>query len=209
MRIHWIGVGALVLLSGCGGGATISESQCYAGDWETVGYRDGVNGLRSTQLLEHQDACVPHGVVPDRASYMAGWRDGVVEYCQPGNAFAVGERGWGHNGVCPVEQQHAFERAYRDGRQLYLARSEVADIERLIYQKSMRLEQVKTELVSSATEQLNPVLTPQERVELLSWTQRLSEEKASIERELPALEAERAAKANQLSMLQQSLASAY
>jgi len=209
MRIHWIGLGALILLGGCGGGATVSESQCYAGDWQTVGYRDGVNGRRSTELLEHQDACVPHGVVPDRASYMAGWREGVVEYCQPNNAFAVGERGWGHNNVCPDDQKNDFERAYRDGRQLYLARAEVADVERRIHQKSVRLEQIKTELVSSATEQLNPTLTPQARVELLAWTQRLSEEKATIEHDLPALEAERSAKAGHLNMLQQSLASAY
>jgi ribosome modulation factor len=209
MRIHRIGLAALVLLGGCGGGATISESQCYAGDWQTVGYRDGVNGLRSTQLLEHQDACVPHGVVPDRASYMAGWREGVVEYCEASNGFVVGEQGWGHNSVCPEDQKTDFERAYRDGRQLYLARSEVAEIERLIYQKGLRLAQIKTELVSSATEQLNPLLLPPERVELLARTQRLSEEKGAIERELPALEAERATKVNQLSMLQQSLASAY
>ena len=61
-----------VILSGCGGGATVSENQCIASDWQTLGYRDGVNGIRSSQLLKHQDACVEHGIIPDRAGYMAG-----------------------------------------------------------------------------------------------------------------------------------------
>ena len=118
-----------VILSGCGGGATVSENQCIASDWQTLGYRDGVNGIRSSQLLKHQDACVEHGIIPDRAGYMAGWETGVREYCQPNNAFEIGELGGGHANVCPNEMQTVFTTAYRQGRKLYLARVEISNLD--------------------------------------------------------------------------------
>ena len=79
----------VLAMSGC---ATLSESQCIASDWQTVGFRDGVSGTQSSQLLKHQNACVKHGIVPDRQAYLAGWDDGVEQYCQPRNGFAAGER---------------------------------------------------------------------------------------------------------------------
>lgn len=198
----------VIVLAGCGGGATVSQSQCYAGDWETLGYRDGSNGIPASRLLDHQDACVPHGVVPDRESYLAGWRDGVVEYCRPSNGFAVGEQGYVYDNVCPEQLRIDFERAYRAGRQIHLTRVAVDDLEQMIGEKNVRLAQIKQELVTSATDQLNPVLSPAQRVELLSWTQRLVEEKAAIERELPSLHAALAEKSAQLASLQTSMASA-
>jgi len=188
-------------LAGCRSDS-VSESQCIAGDWQTVGYRDGANGFRSTRLLEHQDACVKHGVIPDRASYMVGWEQGVVEYCDANNGFDVGERGDVYNNVCPDAQREAFLAAYHDGRQLYLARTEVNDLEQAISQREYRLDEIKAELVSSATAQFDPTLTPAARVELLAQTQRLSEEQGRINAELPQLRQELASKTQSLAALQ-------
>lgn len=206
MRVRFLLVSSLVVLAGCGGGATVSESQCYAGDWQTLGYRDGSQGLRSTQILQHQDACVPFGVVPDRASYMAGWREGVGEYCRASNGFDVGVQGFVHHNVCPDSQRAEFERAYSRGRELYLARVEVEDLQRTIDQRHGRLDAIKSELVGSATSQMAPTLTPAERVDLLAWTQRLLDERAAIERELPQLHAALDASTRRLASLQASLA---
>jgi hypothetical protein len=197
----------MVFLSGCGGGATVSESQCIASDWQTLGYRDGVNGVRSSQLLAHQDACVKHGIIPDRVGYMTGWNDGVREYCQPNNAFEIGERGAGHNNVCPLGMQAPFTTAYRQGRKLYLAWIEVSNLEKSINQKERRLQQIKADLVSSATEQLNPLLTTAERIELGAYTHRLYEERHRLKMELPALSSELAAKQTELDVLRHSLVS--
>ena len=211
MRQGWIGtLGTLVLasaLAGCGGGATVSKSQCVAGDWQTIGYRDGVNGLRSDQLLQHENACVPHGVVPDRTAYMAGWNQGVAEYCRPGNGFKVGEDGDADNDVCPTSQRDEFERGYQNGRQLYLARADVENLERTIDGKRERLSDVETQIVESASDQLNPMMTAGERLQHLSFTQRLVDEKADLERAIPELEGELAEKSAHLAMLQQSMAS--
>jgi hypothetical protein len=43
-----IAVSAFALLAGC---ATLSESQCAANDWQTVGYCDGASGQDSSRLL--------------------------------------------------------------------------------------------------------------------------------------------------------------
>jgi len=192
---------ALTALAACASNS-VSESQCIAGDWQTIGYRDGVNGYRSTELLEHQNACVKHGVIPDRAAYMAGWEQGVREYCEPNNGYDVGERGYGYNNVCPDAQREAFLAAYHDGRALYLARTEVSDLQQQIYQREGRLEEIKTELVSSAAQQFDPLLTPVARVDLLASMQRLADEQGRINAELPQMRQELAAKSQQLAALE-------
>ena len=206
MRLFLVLSMTIMGLSACGGGATVSESQCAAGDWETLGYRDGVNGYRSTQLLAHQDACVKHGIIPDRHGYIVGWEDGVREYCASNNAFSIGERGNGHNNVCPTDLRSVFLQAYQEGRSLYLARAEVVNLERALAQTTRRLAQVKAEIVSTAAAQLNPVWTPAERIELLAKTQRLNDEKHQLQADIPELEAELSIKSRQLDMLSQSLA---
>jgi hypothetical protein len=192
----------LVLVAGCQSNS-VSESQCLAGDWQSVGYRDGVYGRRSTELLEHQNACVKHGIYPDRTEYLIGWERGIREYCEPDNAYAVGERGVLHNNICPADQREAFLAAYSDGRQLYLARVDVANLEQLIAQREYRLEQVKAGIVGSAMQQIEPGLPPQVRADLLLTTQRLSEEKGRIETELPQLRQQLFYKTQQLAALQQ------
>lgn len=196
----------LTALAGCGGNPSVSESQCIAGDWQTVGYRDGVNGLRSTQLLQHQDACVQHNVMPNRADYMIGWKEGVGEYCLPGNGFAVGEGGSRYYNVCPAGLDSDFQAAYKQGRKLYLARAAVSNVERKLYQREARLEVIKAEIVSSAAGQLDPTLLPAERIELGAYTARLAEEKARIEHELPELEQELSDKTAELDAVTHTLA---
>ena len=67
--------------------------------------------------------------------------------------------------------------------------------------------QVEVELVASAAAQLNPQLSPQERIELLARTRRLHEEKGDIRVELPQLVLELERKSADLDSLNQTLAS--
>lgn len=196
----------MILNAGCASSGSVSHNQCIAADWETLGYRDGVGGYRSSRLLAHQDACVEHGIIPDRNLYMAGWEQGAREFCEPNRGFELGERGDGHHNICPADMREPFLVAYREGRGLYLARLAVNDLERTIAQKEDRLQHVKAEIVSSATDQLNPVLTTAERIELLTYTNRLRDEQAALEVEIPGLYAELDDKRAQLNVLQRTLA---
>ena len=147
-----------------------------------------------------------HGVVPKRARYMSGWKEGMAEYCQPHNAFVIGERGWRHNNICSADLREEFLHGYTEGRQLYLARVEVDNLERDIEQKTARLTEIKSRIVSTAAAQLNPVLTPVERIDLATKVQRLHEERQQLRKELPQLESELAIKSRELDRLNQTMA---
>jgi hypothetical protein len=184
----------------------MSENQCAVGDWQTVGYRDGVNGKRSSALLRHQDACMEHGIAPDRTSYMLGWKEGARDYCQPNNGFYLGERGLAHNNVCPQELRAGFLTAYQDGQRLYNARLAVSNLEWEIDQKTGRLDVIKSEIISAGATQLNGELTVEERVQLGARVQRLLDEQARLKQEIPDLEAELAIKARELDALNRTVA---
>lgn len=197
---------ALVSLA-CANNASVSESQCAAGDWQTIGYRDGAVGTRSTRLLAHQDACVQHGVIPDRDEYMLGWKQGIAEFCDPNNAFEVGHSGQRHRNVCPPDQRQGFQQAYKEGRTLYLATAAVQNLERKLSNKRLRLETVKEEIVTTAAAQLNPALLPNTRIELLARIRRLNDEENRLTAEIPLLEEQLTLKAAELEALDRSMAS--
>lgn len=192
--------------AGCAGKPSMSENQCAVGDWQTVGYRDGVNGKRSTALLTHQDACMEHGVAPNRDAYMLGWAEGARDYCQPNNGFYIGERGWSHNNICAPELRAGFLTAYRNGLDLYQARLAVSNLEWQIDQATSRLEAIKSEIISAGAAQLNGALSLEERVQLGARVQRLLDEQARLKKELPGLEAELAVKARELDKLGRTVA---
>ncbi len=206
MRISLIATLSALLLSGCGGGASVSEHQCMAGDWQTLGYRDGVNGQRSTALLAHQDACGEHGIVPDRHGYMLGWKEGVREFCEPHNGFVVGERGQAYYNVCPEDLRGDFLAAFQQGRTLHQARAAVASVDRAIRQTTQHLEAVKEDIVATTAAQFSGTLLPAERLELLARTKQLAEEQGRLEEELVDLEIEYVQREHDLDALTQSLA---
>ncbi|MGE0624252.1 MAG: DUF2799 domain-containing protein [Pseudomonadales bacterium] len=208
MRILIFALASVALLVGCGSRPSVSQNQCTAGDWETIGYRDGVQGLRSSRLLDHQDACVEHGITPSRSQYMVGWEAGVREYCEPSNAYYAGERGRAHNNVCPADMRGAFLAAYEEGWTLYRARTDVANLEWEIDQKVARKSAVKSEIISATAAQLDGTLTTTQRVELATRVQRLYEEQSRLDKEIPDLEAELVIKRRELDRLTASMASA-
>ena len=202
-RVLFLGSICLLALGGC---ASMSKSQCLANDWETVGYRDGLSGAQSSALMKHQNACVKHGVVPDREAYIAGWRDGVEQYCQPANGFSAGERGAGFSNVCPPHLQQSFHAAYQDGRQLYIAQSEINHLVSAISQREARLREVKAELAGIAGGMIDAESTVADRATMVLTAKDLAQEQGHLEAEIEELQAEVAVKAERLEQLRHSLA---
>jgi hypothetical protein len=202
---------ATILLAGTaalGGCASLSESQCLAGDWQTVGYRDGSSGQNRAALLEHQNACVKHGVTPDREAYLAGWDQGILQYCQPRNGFALGERGAAFPTLCPGAVVDPFEAAYHDGRRLYLARAEIRRLEREINAREHRLEHLDEAIASAESRLVEDGLSSAQRRELLEETKHMSREQGEIEVELKELRIDVALEHQRLAQLRHALASA-
>lgn len=199
----------LIILAGLlalGGCASMSKSQCLASDWETVGYSDGLTGTPSSALMRHQNACAKHGVTPDRDAYLVGWRQGVEQYCQPASGFSAGERGAAYSNVCPPHLQQAFHAAYQDGRQLYLAQSEIDGLHRAIQDRELRLREVKSELAAIAGGMLEAESTIAERASLVLQAKDLAEEQGRLASEIDELRAEAAVKSDRLEQLRHSLA---
>ncbi len=204
MRIFVI-ASFILMLAACATKPTVSEHQCRAGDWYTVGYHDGSRGLERSQLLRHQEACGQHGIYLEREEYMAGWDDGLSQFCTMNNAFSLGRRGGKNRGLCSVE----FNAAFEEGRRLYRANQKVLQLEKELASTQQRIADIRQELVGASTAQLTPDLTTKERVGLLAKVERLYQERSQLRAELPAMKAELADRRRYLDTLTQSLASGY
>ena len=123
-----VGVAALGLAS-C---ASISEEACRAGDWESVGYRDGVEGRSPGYFLNHAQACNEIGIAPNRTVWQAGYAEGLKRYCTPFNAFEEGRSGNRLNNVCPAEDMRELRWENSRGYEWYRLGREIDENERRI-----------------------------------------------------------------------------
>jgi len=197
-----------LILAACGSNHTVTENQCRAGDWQSIGYRDGASGYASTRILAHQEACGELGIVPNRGTYMAGWNDGLSAYCTADSGFRLGQRGAAFNTVCNAAMREPFASAYRDGRMLYQAQNEVNYLVNLIGNNEVRLAQIKQDMVAVGAAQLDPLLTPEERVNLLAQLDALVDERSAIQADLPELQRALTNAESELDQVNQTLVSA-
>jgi hypothetical protein len=183
---------ALFIASVCAGCASqsLTQNQCVAGDWQTVGQRDGQAGLATTQLLAHQEACGKFGLVPDRERYLLGWNDGVQSYCRADRGFELGASGSGHQDVCPADVREDFLVAYEQGRELYQARYDVNRLERALSRHRERLERIDARVLELAAAQVDTELTAAQRADLFAQTKNLVDERKRIEHDIPGIEFE-------------------
>lgn len=181
----------VLFVAGLAAGCTsrsLTQNQCVAGDWETVGYRDGQSGQASTSLLAHQEACGKHGVIPQRGQYLLGWSEGIRSFCRADRGFAVGEQGSGYNNACPDELREDFRVAYEHGRDLYLARHEVHRLESALQRNRKRMDWIDTRVLELTAAQVDTKLTAEQRVDLFAQTKNLLDEKKRLERDIPEIE---------------------
>jgi len=205
MRILcWIVLG--LVTTACATKPSVSEFQCKAGDWQTIGYRDGAGGMLSSKLLSHQDACGEYNIVPDRQSYLLGWQQGLVQFCTAANGFDLGQRGARHNNVCGGELAQPFSSAYIDGKQLYDARAEVTRLQRRLYDRKQRLQWLEREMTEVTAAQLNPQLSVTERLQLIADLRDMAEERGEVKAQIPVLETQLTDREMELARVQQLLA---
>jgi hypothetical protein len=123
---------SLSALQGC---ATLSEGQCYTGDWFGIGNVDARTGYTSDRLSQHNEACAEFGISLEPDAYYAGYQEGLIAFCVPSEAFALGRRGASYYGQCPPGTERDFLPAFELGSDLYAVDQQLlqieADIERL------------------------------------------------------------------------------
>jgi hypothetical protein len=106
----------VALLSGC---ATMSKEECKQADWYLKGVEDATKGFPLDRVVEHGKACARVNIVPDMKDYREGHAKGARLYCVPEKGYSEGRNGAPYNGICPVELEPKFLRAYGDGQELY------------------------------------------------------------------------------------------
>lgn len=99
---------AAVLMVGC---AASDAELAQNGDWQQIGYQDGVTGhtQRSYKKLSELGSV-------QQADYEAGYVKGLSEYCNPHFAYQMGLSGQYYEGVCEgTEQAQRFRMEWQRG----------------------------------------------------------------------------------------------
>lgn len=125
-----------VLLSGC---ASLSREQCQRGDWQGIGMADGMAGEPANRIDQHVRACSEFGIRIDHQQYLAGYAQGLNEYCQIDNAFESGLEGRRYQHVCPPSIDAQFERGNRAAYEVYRIRRDLDSLENQIDSLELRL----------------------------------------------------------------------
>ena len=121
--------GSSYLLAGC---ATLSKQECRIGDWQAIGYNDGVAGYHSDRLASHTKACAKASIAPDYQAWERGRKLGLQQYCTVNNAYNIGRRGRPLNTVCPIAMAHTLQTANQKGLDYYALDSQLDKETRLV-----------------------------------------------------------------------------
>jgi len=145
------------LLSGC---ATMSKEECKQADWYLKGVEDANQGYPLDRVIEHGKACARTNIVPDMKDYREGHAKGARMYCVPEKGYSEGRKGAAYNGICPVEAESRFLRAYKDGQELFTIQrnmdrmaTEISSNNSQIDNYYSEIDRLKYEIVNSNSEQ--------------------------------------------------------
>jgi len=118
-------IAAAIVLFWVSGCATLSEDECLAGNWRSIGFEDGAQGQAPDRVGEHRSACERHGITPNFELWRLGYDEGLTRYCTRDNGFRVGSIGQTYRGVCAGPAAAEFLPAFNDGHDLYQLRQAV------------------------------------------------------------------------------------
>lgn len=94
----------------------VEQASCEQADWYELGRRDGSQGSPSDRLNQQRKACGKSFRADWESMYINGRNAGLVEYCEPRNAYELGRMGVAYLYVCPSTVEPQFISAYRKGQ---------------------------------------------------------------------------------------------
>jgi len=101
-----------IVLSSC---MTMSKKQCRTTEWQLQGVNDALRGRPHSRFDQHVKTCKRADIVPDRDAWLVGHKQGARRYCQPSNAYEVGQRGRTYYNICEPDQHTIFVALYKLG----------------------------------------------------------------------------------------------
>jgi hypothetical protein len=163
-------IGATLSVASC---ATISESQCQAGNWSDLGYRDGLQGVNRTRIIDYVEKCGEFGAPVNREQYLNSYEAGLEHYCTYEKGVSRGRNGYSYNTVCEGPKAEGFRIGYDEGYAEYKLHEKYKHFEKDIDRKDDELTDVTSRLAGEGLED-------KER-------RRLSKKKRRLEREIDDL----------------------
>lgn len=134
----------LLVLSAC---STISEEECLAADWYSIGFEDGSKGYPVSRIGNYREDCAEVGVAPDAEQYREGRLVGLESFCTYERGYSEGKRGARNRNVCPPGPLEAeFTDGYSDGRYVYDLNQQIRGLERDLADVRDEMSQIRTEL---------------------------------------------------------------
>jgi hypothetical protein len=168
----------------------LSKNECMAMDWRTVGYEDGAAGHPGSRIGVHRKACGEHGVAPDFDAYQAGRNEGLTEFCTPANGYRIGAAGGQYAGVCPMESEGSFLRAFSEGHELHVLRGRVSSTGNQLSAKRRELERLEKAVAKNAAVAIDDATTKEDRAAAVKETAKLAEQIGKVKAEIRQLEEE-------------------
>jgi hypothetical protein len=179
---------SLLALSAC---ASISEEECLAADWYSIGVEDGAKGYPITRIGNYRKDCAEVGVAPDAEQYQAGRLVGLDSFCTYDRGYAEGKRGARNRSVCPPGPlAEEFAQGYDAGHYVYEVNRNIRNLEHNLADVRDEIAQIRTDLDngyrtdSSGKKQ---TLNKYERDALYERLLALGKEEGRLEGELAAL----------------------
>ncbi|MBE0443275.1 MAG: DUF2799 domain-containing protein [Psychrobacter sp.] len=133
--------GSIFLLSSC---ATLSKQECLIGDWQAIGYNDGISGYQSDRLASHAKACAKASVTPNYQAWERGRQLGLKQYCMTDNAYNLGRRGRKLNNVCPAAITSTLQQANQQGLDQYHLEQQLESDQRLLKEYREEFDRLKS-----------------------------------------------------------------
>lgn len=184
--------GLSLTLAAC---STISQEECLAGDWFTLGQKDGRDGQVNERLERHQGACQRVGVTIDVAAYQRGRAEGLKDYCQVSVAYhntVAGKSysGKSYQGVCPAELEQNYLTGQSIAQPVLSAQRHVRHLKSQINRLQSRTERTERDIDSlllrlAGTD--DPSTRTALQIEIANARRRAAEQRGQLDRLQSAL----------------------
>lgn len=178
---------ALLFLPVIAGCASLGKDECLNADWRAIGYEDGANGAQSTRIGSHREACAKYDITPELQQYKQGHEDGLAVFCTGNTGYSRALNGYRYTGVCPKELEADFLDGYSVGREIYLAASEVDNLERRQQSNEREQDQISKQLRDKEAALFDSGRSEQQRRKIYDEISQLNERQGSLQQERDAL----------------------
>lgn len=190
----------ILFLGGC---ATMNEAECLHADWTAIGMEDGTRGRDLSYLSRHRKACAKHGISPEVAPYMSGYKAGLAQFCVPERGLQLGLSGGRYNGICPEELTNPFVTAYQQGYGIFQAEQRIKKVSTRINDQKEYLNELHDEIKATKSQIISAKTPEKDRGLLLKELKILEREREDTKTEIWQLKQHKKNAIFQLGILRQ------